>query len=141
MGNVIEIYSSRPTAQCSQYHCGQVTAAINILWIGLVTAIIFLECFTKGSFKLSLMGHVIEICSSRPYFRVVDLFPAEVYLVTSLLRQIGFSKHTLGKTYFRGVDLSPAEMNLVASLLARLGFRNTRQVRRVSVAWTCFRRK
>ena len=112
MGKVIEIYSSRPTAQCSQYHCGQVTATINILWIGLATAIIFLECSTKGSFRLRLMGHVIEICSSRPYFRVVDLFPADVYLVASLLRQIRVSIHTLSTACFRGVDLFPAEINL-----------------------------
>ena len=66
------------------------------------------------------MGHVIEICSSRPYFRVVDLFPADVYLVASLLRQIKVSKHTLGKACFRGVDLFPAEVNLVASLLRQI---------------------
>ena len=52
-------------------------------------------------------------------FRVVDLFPAEVNLVASLLRQIRVSKHTLS-AYFRGADLFLAEVNLVASLLRQI---------------------
>ena len=58
-------------------------------------------------------------------FRVVDLFPAEVNLVASLLCQVRVAKllvsrHTLIKECFRVVDLFPAEANLAASLLRQI---------------------
>ena len=61
----------------------------------------------------------------------MDLFPAEVNLVASLLRQIRVSKHTLSMACFRVVDLFPAEGNLCllsSCDSSRFLFRNIRIV-------------
>ena len=72
-------------------------------------------------------------CPAEINYRGAGLFPAEVNLVASLLRQIRVSKHTLSMACFRAVDLFPAEVNLVASLLRQI------RVSKHTLSMACFR--